>query len=135
MSDDLNRRRGSVPYAYPASHNGYSAYSRETYKGAELDYRGRPPRPQTPDGEAMRATTIAIAITLVALLAAMLYHLKTVDRLTADLQAEIGAHAVTRKQLTACQSSSRAACAVQAAKDGKADAGQLLENLIKERRR
>ena len=45
MSDDLNRRRGSVPYAYPASHKGYSAYSRETYKGAELDYRGRQPAP------------------------------------------------------------------------------------------
>lgn len=34
-----------VPYAYPASHKGYSAYSRETYKGAELDYRGRQPAP------------------------------------------------------------------------------------------
>lgn len=45
MSDDLNRRRGSVPYAYPASHKGYSAYSRETYEGAELDYRGRQPAP------------------------------------------------------------------------------------------
>ena len=41
MSDDLNRRRGSVPYAYPASHKGYSAYSRETYVPAELEYRGR----------------------------------------------------------------------------------------------
>lgn len=41
MSDYLNRRRGAVPYAYPANHKGYSAYSRETYKGAELDYRGR----------------------------------------------------------------------------------------------
>ena len=77
----------------------------------------------------------AIAVTLVAVLAAMLYHLKTVDRLTADLQTEIGAHAVTAGKLTACQSASRAACAVQAAKDGKADAGQLLENLIKERKR
>ena len=45
MSDDLNRRRGSVPYAYPASHRDLSAYSRETYKGAELDYRGRQPTP------------------------------------------------------------------------------------------
>ena len=43
MSDELNRRRGPVPYAYPASHKGYSAYSRETYKGVELDYRGRVP--------------------------------------------------------------------------------------------
>ena len=47
MSDDLNRRRGSVPYAYPASHKGYSAYSREAYTGGELDYRGKPaPTPQ-----------------------------------------------------------------------------------------
>ena len=45
MSYDLKRRRGSVPYAYPASHKGYAAYSRETYKGAELDYRGRQPVP------------------------------------------------------------------------------------------
>lgn len=85
----------------------------------------------------MRPTVLitAIAVTLVAIPAAMLYHLKTVDRLTADLQTEIGAHAVTRKQLTACQSSSRAACAVQAAKDGKADASAALADLIKERRR
>lgn len=77
----------------------------------------------------------AIAVTLVTILAALLYHLKTVDKLAADLQTEIGAHAVTQGKLTACQSSSRAACAVAAAKDGKADAGQLLENLIKERKR
>lgn len=83
----------------------------------------------------MRSTIIAIAVTLVAILAAALYHLKTVDKLASDLQAEIGAHAVTRKQLTACQSSSRAACAVAAAKDGTADAGQLLESLIKERKK
>lgn len=49
MSDDLNCRRGAVPYAYPASHKGYSAYSRETYKGAELDYRGRTPHPERPE--------------------------------------------------------------------------------------
>lgn len=30
-----------VPYAVPASHKGYSAYSRETYTGGELDYRGK----------------------------------------------------------------------------------------------
>lgn len=35
-----------VPYALPASHKGYSAYSRETYTGGELDYRGRVPRPE-----------------------------------------------------------------------------------------
>lgn len=83
----------------------------------------------------MRTAIIAIAVTLVAVLAAMLYHLKTVDKLAADLQTEIGAHAVTQGKLTACQSSSRAACAVQAAKDGKADAGQLLNDLIKERKK
>lgn len=83
----------------------------------------------------MRSTIVAIAVTLVAILAAMLYHLKTVDKLAADLQTEIGAHAVTRKQLTACQSSSRAARAVQAAKDGKADAGQLLQDIIAERKK
>lgn len=49
MSDDLTRRWGSVPYAYPASHKGNSAYSRETYKGAELDYRGRQPTPAPPE--------------------------------------------------------------------------------------
>lgn len=38
-----------VPYALPASHKGYSAYSRETYTGGELDYRGKPvPTPQEP---------------------------------------------------------------------------------------
>lgn len=30
-----------VPYAMPASHKGYSAYSREAYTGGELDYRGK----------------------------------------------------------------------------------------------
>ena len=34
----------------------------------------------------MRTAIIAIAVTLVAILAAMVYHLKTVDRLTANLQ-------------------------------------------------
>ena len=50
MRDELTRRRGAVPYAFPASHKGRSAYSRETYKGAELDYRGRQPAP-APKGE------------------------------------------------------------------------------------
>lgn len=30
-----------VPYALPASHKGYSAYSREIYTGGELQYRGK----------------------------------------------------------------------------------------------
>lgn len=83
----------------------------------------------------MRSTIIAIAVTLVAILAAMLYHLKTVDKLAADLQTEIGAHAVTRKQLTACQSASRAECAVARAQSGTADAREALGALIKERKR
>lgn len=44
MRDELTRRRGAVPYAFPASRKGRSAYSRETYKGSELDYRGREPQ-------------------------------------------------------------------------------------------
>ena len=36
-----------VPYAFPMSHKGYSAYTREIYTGRELDYRGKPaPVPQ-----------------------------------------------------------------------------------------
>ena len=83
----------------------------------------------------MRSTIIALAVTLIAALAAMLYHLKTVDKLAADLQAEIGAHAVTRADLAASKSAGRAACAVARAVDGKADAGQALGDLIKERKR
>ena len=83
----------------------------------------------------MRSTIIAIAITLIAALAAGLYHLRTVDSWADRLRAEQSARTQTRADLTACQSSSRAASAVQAAKDGKADAGQLLENLIKERKK
>ena len=50
MSYNLNRRRGAVPYALPASHKGYSAYSRETYTGGELQYRGKPaPTPEEPE--------------------------------------------------------------------------------------
>ena len=37
-----------VPFALPASHKGYSAYSRETYTGGELQYRGKT-APQTPE--------------------------------------------------------------------------------------
>ena len=39
MNYDLMAPR--VPYALPASHKGYSAYSRETYTGGELQYRGK----------------------------------------------------------------------------------------------
>lgn len=58
-----------------------------------------------------------------------------IDKLTADLQTEIGKHAVTRAELTACKSASRAACAVAQAVDGKADAEQALQSLIKERKK
>ena len=44
-----NRRANTGAWARPASHKGYSAYSRETYKGAELDYRGRTPHPERPE--------------------------------------------------------------------------------------
>lgn len=40
--------RRQAPYAIPASHKGYSAYSRETYTGGELQYRGKT-APQTPE--------------------------------------------------------------------------------------
>lgn len=38
-----------VPYALPASHKGYSAYSRDTYTGGELNYRGKPAPVPTPE--------------------------------------------------------------------------------------
>ena len=77
----------------------------------------------------------AAALTLLAVLAAVLYHLRTVDSWADRLRAEQAAHTQTRADLTACKSASRAACAVAQAVDGTADAEQLLENLIKERRR
>ena len=83
----------------------------------------------------MRTTLILIAVTCAAVLAALLYHLKTVDRLTDQLQAEIGRHAVTAGKLTACQSASRAECAVARAQSGTADAREALGSLIKERKK
>ena len=45
--DHPGTRRAAVGvYAKPASHKAYSAYSRETYKGSEPDYRGRVPQPE-----------------------------------------------------------------------------------------
>lgn len=49
MSSDHpgTRRAATGVYAKPASHKGYSAYSRETYTGSELQYRGKTaPTPQ-----------------------------------------------------------------------------------------
>ena len=83
----------------------------------------------------MRSAIIAIAVTLIAILAAMLYHLRTVDSWADRLRAEQRAHTQTRAELTACKSASRAACAVAQAVDGKADAGQALADLIKERKK
>ena len=83
----------------------------------------------------MRPTIIAIAVTLVALLAATLYHLRTVDSWADRLRAEQRAHTQTRAELTACKSASRAACAVAQAMDGKADASAALADLIKERKK
>lgn len=83
----------------------------------------------------MRTTLILIAVTCAAFLAALLYHLKTVDRLTDQLQAEIGRRSVIEGKLTACQSASRAECAVARAQEGKADAREALGSLIKERKK
>lgn len=83
----------------------------------------------------MRATLIAAALTLLAVLAAVLYHLRTVDSWADRLRAEQAAHAKTRADLTACKSASRAACAVAQAVDGKADAEQALGDLIAERKK
>lgn len=77
----------------------------------------------------------AIAITLLAVLAAVLYHLRTVDSWADRLRAEQAAHTQTRADLTACKSASRAACAVAQAVDGKADAGRALGDLIAERKK
>ena len=83
----------------------------------------------------MRTALIAAALTLLSVLAAMLYHLRAVDSWADRLRAEQSAHTQTRAELTACKSASRAACAVAQAVDGKADAEQALQSLIKERKR
>ena len=83
----------------------------------------------------MRTALIAAALTLLSVLAAMLYHLRAVDSWADRLRAEQAAHAKTRAELTACKSASRAACAVAQAVDGTADAEQALGDLIKERKR
>lgn len=83
----------------------------------------------------MRTTLIAAALTLLAVLAAMLYHLRAVDSWADRLRAEQSAHTQTRAELTACKSASRAACAVSQAVDGTADAEQALGDLIAERKK
>lgn len=83
----------------------------------------------------MRTAFIAAALAVLAALGAWAYHYHTVSTLTDQLQAERGRHAVTNGKLTACQSGSRAECAVARAQEGKADAREALSDLIKERRR
>lgn len=83
----------------------------------------------------MRTALIAAALAVLAALGAWAYHSATVDRLNDQLQAEIGRRAVIEGKLTACQSASRAECAVARAQEGKADAREALSDLIKERRR
>ena len=83
----------------------------------------------------MRAAILAIAVTLIAVLAAGLYHLRTVDSWADRLRAEQAAHVKTRAERDACQSAIRAACAVATAQDGKADAARVLQSLIDERKK
>lgn len=83
----------------------------------------------------MRTTIILIAVTCAAFLATVFYHRHVVMNLNDQLQAEIGRHAVTAGKLAACQSASRAECAVARAQEGKADAREALGSLIKERKK
>lgn len=83
----------------------------------------------------MRTTLIAAALAVLAVLSGWAYHTHTVNSLTDQLQAEIGRHAVTAGKLTACQSASRAECAVARAQSGTADPREALESLIKERKK
>lgn len=83
----------------------------------------------------MRTALIAAALAVLAALGGWAYHTHTVGSLTDQLQAEIGRHAVTAGKLKACQSASRAECAVARAQEGKADAREALGALIKERKK
>lgn len=83
----------------------------------------------------MRTALVIIAMLAAAFLATVFYHRHVVMNLNDQLQAEIGRHAVTVGKLTACQSASRAECAVARAQEGKADARDALGDLIKERKR
>lgn len=83
----------------------------------------------------MRTAPIALSLAVLAALGGWAYHTHTEDRLTNQLQAEIGRRTVIEGKLTACQSASRAECAVARAQEGKADAREALGSLIKERKR
>lgn len=83
----------------------------------------------------MRSALIATTLAVLAALGGLAYHTHTVNQLNDQLQAEIGRHAVTAGKLTACQSASRAECAVARAQSGTADAREALADLIKERKK
>ena len=83
----------------------------------------------------MRTAIVALTLISLTVLLAVTYHLKAQDRWADRLRDEQAAHALTRAQLTACQSASRAECAVARAQEGKADAREALGALIKERKK
>ncbi len=83
----------------------------------------------------MRTALIVAALAVLAAIGGWAYHTHTVNTLNDQLQAEIGRHAVTAGKLAACQSASRAECAVARAQEGKADAREALSDLIKGRKR
>lgn len=83
----------------------------------------------------MRTALIAAALAVLAAVSGWAYHTHTVSTLKDQLQAEIGRHAVTAGKLTACQSASRAECAVARAQEGTADAREALSAAIAERKK
>lgn len=83
----------------------------------------------------MRTALIVTALAALAAVSGWAYHYHTVSTLADQLQAEIGRHAVTAGKLTACQSGSRAECAVARAQEGTSDPREALGALIKERKK
>lgn len=83
----------------------------------------------------MRAALAIIAMLAAAFLATVFYHRHVVMKLNDQLQAEIGRRTVIEGKLTACQSASRAECAVARAREGKADAREALSAAIAERQK
>lgn len=83
----------------------------------------------------MRTALIAAALAVLAALGGWAYHTHTVRTLNDQLQAEIGRRTVIEGKLTACQSASRAECAVARAQEGKADAREALSAAIAERKK
>ena len=83
----------------------------------------------------MRTAIIALSLAVLAALGGWAYHSAAVNTINDQLQAEIGRHAVTAGKLAACQSASRAECAVARAQEGKADAREALSAAIAERKK